>query len=269
MLRVLAAVLVVFGAIAVRDAVDQGGPAGTAGSRVVTYTVDSKVLGRKMPVEVVIPPGARDGRRSLLVFLHGRGEDERSYLNQAMFRALRAQGGKAPVVAFPARRSQLLLARSLERRLGLLRARRGDPADRRSLRDRARADRDRRHLDGRLRRARHRRSRPRPFLRGRRPLARDLGERLGDRRGRVRQRLGLRSPRRDLGGRARPRARSKASASGSTPATRTPSSTRTTRSRARCRRAAPASASTRETAGTRPRTGTRTGSATCSSTRGR
>ncbi len=54
-----------------------------------------------MPVKVVVPPGARDGRRSLLVFLHGRGEDEKSYLVEPMFRALAKAGGKAPVVAFP------------------------------------------------------------------------------------------------------------------------------------------------------------------------
>ena len=54
-----------------------------------------------MPVKVVVPPGARDGRRSLLIFLHGRGEDEKSYLVEPMFRALAKAGGKAPVVAFP------------------------------------------------------------------------------------------------------------------------------------------------------------------------
>ncbi len=101
LLRVLAAGLVVVAAIALRDLFDETHSGGTAGSRVVDYTIDSKVLDRKMPVKVVIPPGARDGRRSLLVFLHGRGENEDSYLVPQMFRALRKQKGKAPVVAFP------------------------------------------------------------------------------------------------------------------------------------------------------------------------
>lgn len=100
-LRILAAALVAVVAIAARDLVDDSGPGGTAGSRVVDATIESKVLDKQMPVKVVIPPGARDGRRSLLVFLFGRGENEESYLNSEMFRALRKQGGKAPVVAFP------------------------------------------------------------------------------------------------------------------------------------------------------------------------
>ena len=37
----------------------------------------------------------------MLVFLHGRGEDETSYLVEPMFEALGREGGKAPVVAFP------------------------------------------------------------------------------------------------------------------------------------------------------------------------
>ncbi len=101
-LRILAAALVVVVAVALRDLVDdERGPSPTDGSRVTDFSVDSKLLGREMPVEVVIPPGAQDGRRSLLVFLHGRGEDETSYLVEPMFEALRREGGKAPVVAFP------------------------------------------------------------------------------------------------------------------------------------------------------------------------
>lgn len=101
-LRILAAALVVVVAIALRDLVDEEhGPSPTDGSRVVEFSIDSKLLGKEMPVEVVIPPGAQDGRRSLLVFLHGRSEDENSYLVEPMFRALRREGGKAPVVAFP------------------------------------------------------------------------------------------------------------------------------------------------------------------------
>lgn len=74
----------------------------TRGARVVEgYAVASGLLGRELPVTVVVPRGARDGKRSLLVFLHSRDGDERSNLNDAMFAALARQGGKAPVVAFP------------------------------------------------------------------------------------------------------------------------------------------------------------------------
>jgi S-formylglutathione hydrolase FrmB len=101
-LRILAAALVVVVAVALRDLVeDEPTPSETGGSRVIDYSVDSTLLGKQMPVEVVIPPGAQDGRRSLLVFLHGRSEDENSYLVEPMFKALRRERGKAPVVAFP------------------------------------------------------------------------------------------------------------------------------------------------------------------------
>jgi S-formylglutathione hydrolase FrmB len=102
-LRVLAAVGVVLVSVALKDSVLDGesGPSGTAGSRVIDYSVDSDLLDAELPVTVVIPPGARDGRRSLLVFLHGRGDDEQTYLEAEMFDALARQGGRAPVVAFP------------------------------------------------------------------------------------------------------------------------------------------------------------------------
>jgi S-formylglutathione hydrolase FrmB len=102
LLRVLGAALVVVAAIVIKDVVDRGTESErTAGSRVVDWNIDSELLGEGVPVSVVIPPGARDGRRSLLVFLHGRGDDEDSYLEKEMFEALDRQGGRAPVVAFP------------------------------------------------------------------------------------------------------------------------------------------------------------------------
>ena len=90
-------------AIALKDLVLDANTtaSGTAGSRLVEFSVDSELLGEQLPVNVVIPPGARDGRRSLLVFLHGRGDDESSYLSTEMFSALARQGGRAPIVAFP------------------------------------------------------------------------------------------------------------------------------------------------------------------------
>jgi len=103
LLRILGAVAVVIGAILIKDAVLDGGveSQATAGSRVIDWRVESELLGEELPVSVVIPPGARDGRRSLLVFLHGRGDDHETYLEEEMFDALDRQGGRAPVVAFP------------------------------------------------------------------------------------------------------------------------------------------------------------------------
>jgi S-formylglutathione hydrolase FrmB len=100
-LRLLAAAAVVAIAVLVRDLYEDETASDTGGSRVISFEVESEALDGKQPVEVVIPPGARDGKRALLVFLHGRGEDESSYLVDPMFKALRRQRGKAPVVAFP------------------------------------------------------------------------------------------------------------------------------------------------------------------------
>jgi enterochelin esterase-like enzyme len=80
------------------------GAAGDArgGTRVVALTVDSKAVGRRLPVRVVVPAGAGTGApRPLLVFLHGRGGDERSSLGEPLFAALARLGRRAPVVAFP------------------------------------------------------------------------------------------------------------------------------------------------------------------------
>jgi S-formylglutathione hydrolase FrmB len=54
-----------------------------------------------LPVTVVIPAGSAAGRRPLLVFLHGKGENEDSHLDDAMFAALARQGARAPDVVFP------------------------------------------------------------------------------------------------------------------------------------------------------------------------
>jgi len=71
------------------------------GASVKSYEIESEVLERTLPAKVVVPPQAPSKDRSLLVFLHGRGEDERSYLDESMFEALADQRGRAPVVAFP------------------------------------------------------------------------------------------------------------------------------------------------------------------------
>lgn len=101
-LRGLAALVVAGAAIATKALIleSEAAPA-TAGATVRDFSVRSELLDQRLPVEVVVPPGAREGSRSLVVFLHGRGDDERSYLDEEMFRALGREGGRAPVVAFP------------------------------------------------------------------------------------------------------------------------------------------------------------------------
>lgn len=68
------------------------------GLRVETFEVESAAVGRALPVSVVAPEG---GRRPLLVFLHGRGNDDRTYVRDPMLSALDALGPRAPIVAFP------------------------------------------------------------------------------------------------------------------------------------------------------------------------
>lgn len=102
--RILAALLVVVAAVAARELLldDEDTDSNLRGARVIDdFELESELLGATQPARIVVPRGARDGRRSLLVFLHGRGDDETSYLDDAMFRGLARQGGRAPVVAFP------------------------------------------------------------------------------------------------------------------------------------------------------------------------
>ena len=67
-----------------------------------TVTIDSRAVGQPLNTTVVVPGDApAEGNRSLLVFLHGRGGDERSDLDDAFFGALAELGSRAPVVAFP------------------------------------------------------------------------------------------------------------------------------------------------------------------------
>ena len=101
-LRVLAAVAVAAGAFAVdRLWLTDEPTRSTFGSRVRPFEIESELLGRALPARVVVPAGAPPKDRTLLVFLHGRGEDERSYLVEPMFEALASLRTRAPVIAFP------------------------------------------------------------------------------------------------------------------------------------------------------------------------
>jgi S-formylglutathione hydrolase FrmB len=72
------------------------------GAQVVRIVVTSRAVHSRRHVTVVVPPGAAPSApRPLVVFLHGRGGDDRSSLKESMFAELRRLGRAAPVIAFP------------------------------------------------------------------------------------------------------------------------------------------------------------------------
>jgi S-formylglutathione hydrolase FrmB len=78
------------------------GPVDKHGARVEHLMIDSGAVGQALPVSVVLPKESPDGSPlPLLVFLHGRGEDEDTFLDNEMFTALAGLGAKAPIIAFP------------------------------------------------------------------------------------------------------------------------------------------------------------------------
>jgi S-formylglutathione hydrolase FrmB len=77
------------------------GSAAAHGATVVRYDVHSRWVHRTLPQTAAVPAGGATGR-PLLVFLHGRGgHGNESNVNGAFFAALKALGGRAPVVVFP------------------------------------------------------------------------------------------------------------------------------------------------------------------------
>lgn len=76
-------------------------PADTHGARVAHLTIHSRAVGRSEDVGVVVPAGG-EGRRPLLVFLHGKSETVGTYAeDEAFYSALAQLGAQAPIVAFP------------------------------------------------------------------------------------------------------------------------------------------------------------------------
>ncbi|HUA05038.1 MAG TPA: alpha/beta hydrolase-fold protein [Solirubrobacteraceae bacterium] len=73
----------------------------THGAHVVRFTIKSPLVHQSLPVAAVVPPGASAGPRPLLVFLHGKGQDESTFLDDAMFAALARLGSRAPDIVFP------------------------------------------------------------------------------------------------------------------------------------------------------------------------
>ena len=70
--------------------------------RVGELTIDSRAVGRELDVSVLIPTKPSVAERPLLVFLHGAGGSNRSFIaNPAVLSGLSRLGAEAPVVAFP------------------------------------------------------------------------------------------------------------------------------------------------------------------------
>jgi len=73
----------------------------THGARIVRFTINSRLVHKSLPVTAVIPGGPSSQPRPLLIFLHGRGDDQKSNLTDAMLTALARLGPRAPDIVFP------------------------------------------------------------------------------------------------------------------------------------------------------------------------
>jgi S-formylglutathione hydrolase FrmB len=71
------------------------------GAHVLHFTIDSRLVHKRLGETLVLPAHSSGRGRPLLVFLHGKGGDQNSTLTDAMFAALAAQGSAAPDVVFP------------------------------------------------------------------------------------------------------------------------------------------------------------------------
>jgi len=78
-------------------------PANQHGARVEHLNIQSKAVGRTLGVSVVVPAKTKPrGERPLVVFLHGRGGSDETFVgNEAVYEGLAKLGRKAPIVAFP------------------------------------------------------------------------------------------------------------------------------------------------------------------------
>ncbi len=73
----------------------------THGARIVHFTIVSHLVHRSLPVTAVIPGGSTDVRRPLVVFLHGKGDNQDSNVSDTLLTALARLGTRAPIVVFP------------------------------------------------------------------------------------------------------------------------------------------------------------------------
>jgi S-formylglutathione hydrolase FrmB len=100
---VLAVIAAAAAAVCLALAANVFAPVNEQGARVVRVNVHSQAVGRELGVSVVVPAKIRPkGERPLLVFLHGRGGSDETFIgNEAVYEGLAKLGGKAPMVAFP------------------------------------------------------------------------------------------------------------------------------------------------------------------------
>jgi len=78
-------------------------PVDEHGARVEHVNIQSQAVGQTLGVNVVVPVKTKPrGERPLLVFLHGRGGSDQTFVgNEAIYEGLAKLGRKAPIVAFP------------------------------------------------------------------------------------------------------------------------------------------------------------------------
>ncbi len=77
------------------------GRADSRGADVAELEIDSRAVGARQPVTVIVPDQAPEDA-PMLVFLHGRGGDHETELsNAALFETLDELGERAPIVALP------------------------------------------------------------------------------------------------------------------------------------------------------------------------
>jgi S-formylglutathione hydrolase FrmB len=100
----VAVFLVVIGAIVyLALAATVFSPVDEHGARTTQLTIHSKSVGADLGVNVVEPARLpKPGARSLVVFLHGRGGSDGTFVgNEAVFEGLARLGAQAPILAFP------------------------------------------------------------------------------------------------------------------------------------------------------------------------
>jgi S-formylglutathione hydrolase FrmB len=73
----------------------------TQGAHVLRYTIDSPLTHQELAQVAVVPGGSSTARRPLLVYLHGKGENQESNISSELFAAMRQLGARAPDVVFP------------------------------------------------------------------------------------------------------------------------------------------------------------------------
>jgi S-formylglutathione hydrolase FrmB len=97
--RLLLVLALALAAGAAGAAVALQGGTDTRGARVVDFTVKSRLVGRPLHEEAVIPAGAGDGeRRPLLVWLHGRSGHPGDLFTSEFYEELSRLGDSAPIV---------------------------------------------------------------------------------------------------------------------------------------------------------------------------